>query len=122
MAGVGEDEFLYFDGGLLSVEIIQEDAGDFIGEAFDKFEGFGGAELGDPLRDVVVIDRVRDVVGLGGAGEIAGDFDGDEEALRLGTFFIGHPDFAENAEVFDGDGIHFQETREDTQGAMRRTV
>ena len=122
MAGVRKDEFFHFDRRLLGAEIGEDDFGDFVGEAFDESEGWGGAELSDALRDIVVIDRVRDVVGLRGAREIAGHFDSDEEALGLGTFFIGHADFAEDAEVFDGDGIHFQRAREDTRAAVRRTV
>jgi hypothetical protein len=107
VASIGEDELFHFDGGLLGAEVAQEDASDFISEAFDEFEGVGGAELGDALGDIVVIYGMGNVVRLCGAGEIAGHFNTNEEALGLGAFFLGYADFAKDAEVFDGDGIYF---------------
>ena len=123
MAGVREDELFDFNRGLFSVELTQENAGDFVGEAFDEFEGLRGAELGDAFGDVVVVDSVVDIVGLRSAGEVAGHFDGDEQALRLGTLFIGYADFAEDTEVFDGDRIHDESMgRHDNWDGWRSTV
>jgi hypothetical protein len=122
VASVGKYELLHFDGCLLGAEFVQEDTSNFGGKAFDQFEGIGRAELRDPLGDIVVIDRLSDVVQFTCAGEITGHFHANEKTLRLGTFVVRNSNFAEDAEVFDGDRIHFNDGEHDRGWAGRRTV
>ena len=66
MPRVRKNELLHFYCCLRGAEIIEEDARNFVGEAFDELERLGGAKLRDSLRDVVVVDGMGDVVGLRG--------------------------------------------------------
>ena len=106
MTGVGEDELFHLDENSFRAEFVEDNGGNFVGERFKEFEGLRGAELNDALGDVVVVDSGDDVIGKAGFGEVAVHFDGDEEALGFGTFFVGDADMAEHRQVLDADDVH----------------
>lgn len=96
MAGLGENEFLQLQIHPGKGEGCEGSLGEIGRQRFDEFTLFSAGGFSEELAEVVVVDRLGKVVGLGGFFQIGNRKNGGaEELLRLRTFFGGDAEMAE---------------------------
>ena len=96
MAGLGENEFLEFEINPRDWKMSEGGLGEIVSKSFDEFALFSLSGSTQELAEVVIVDRVGKVVGLGGFFQIGNRKNGGaEELLRLRTFFGGDAEMAE---------------------------
>ena len=100
VTGLGENEFFQLQIHPREGKGVECSLGEIGGERFDQFAFFLTGCFLQELAEVVVVDRVGKVVGLGGFFQIGnGKNGGAEDLLRLGTFFYRYAQMTGELEI-----------------------
>ena len=103
MAGLGENEFLQLQIHPGKGEGCEGSLGEIGRQRFDEFTLFSAGGFSEELAEVVVVDRLGKVVGLGGFFQIGNRKNGGaEKFLGFGSFLVGHADPAEEFQINKG--------------------
>ena len=89
--------------GFLDADILQAEAGNLLGKAFDKVDMPGGGDLPDAGDNRFITDDVFDPVGGRAGGFKNGQIDVDPDTLGASAFVVVHSDLAGKDEVANED-------------------